>query len=178
MKTNITFICVLQNYSNNVAKLLGEKLDMFYVDVEDMLDFELGDTKHILSVLGAKEGKKYIKQNEVKVIKNIASFENTIISIKPSTLFSNRNLDRIKKSSYIIYLQISPKFISKRATISKDEIDQKLLELAFTDQDKIYVDSSDIVVNCSTFKEKKAVKKILTAINDFFKKQKKDWKDS
>jgi len=172
MKTDIAFICLLPNYSKNVSKLLGEKLDMFFVNVEEMLEFDLGDVEHILSVLGSKDGKKYMRETETKVIKNIASFDNTIISINPMTMFSNRNFDRISKTSYIIYLQISPKFFKTRAELSGDDIDEKILNIAFTERDKIYVDSSDIVVNCSTLKEKKAVKKLLSAINKFFKHNK------
>ena len=174
MKTNITFICLLQNYSKNVAKLVCDKLDMYFVDVEDMLEFELGDETHILNMLGNKKGKKYMKETEVKVIKRIASFENTLVCIEPTTLFSNKNFDRLKKTSYIVYLQISPKFLQKRAEDSKDIIDEKLLTIAFTEKDKMYVDNSDIVLNCSTYKEKKAFKKLIAAINSFFKKSKKE----
>ena len=176
MKTNITLICLLDAFNKNIGKLLCDKLDMFFVDVEDMIEFELGDTNHILSVLGDKEGKKYMKETEAKVVKRIASFENTLVCVKPKTLFSNRNYDRLKKSNYIVYLQISPKYLSKIAEESKDIIDEKLLTVAFTEKDKMYVDSSDMVVNCSTMKEKKAVKKVLSTINKFFKKSKKEEK--
>jgi len=174
MKTNITFICLLQNYSKNVAKLLCDKLDMYFTDVEDMLEFELGDVDHIMNMLGSKDGKKYMKETEVKVVKRIASFENTLVCVEPTTLFSNKNFDRLKKTSYIIYLQISPKFLGKRAEETKDIIDEKMLTLAFTEKDKMYVDNSDIVLNCSTYKEKKAFRKLLSAINSFFKKSKKE----
>ena len=58
MKTNITLISLIPNYSKNVSKLLAERLDMFFGDVEEMLDFELGDVDHILATLGNKDGKK------------------------------------------------------------------------------------------------------------------------
>ena len=173
MKTNISLICLLPKYCENVSKMLCEKLDMFFVDVEDMLDFELCDVEHIFDVLGQKDGKKYIKENEAKVVKRICSFENTIINIKPETLFGNRNYDRIKKSSYVIYLQISPKYFSIRCEESKDVVDEKLIGIAFTEKDKLFVEKCDMVVNCSTLKEKKATKKILAEISKFFKKQKK-----
>ena len=161
MKTNLTLICLLPNYSKNVSKMLGEKLDMFFGDVDEMLAFELGDIDHILSVLGDKDGKKYLKNIETKVIKNISSFENTIISINPTTLLNAKNLAKFKKTSYIIYLQISPKFLETRAKLSGDDIDFKLLDIAFTERDKFYVENSDI-----------ALKKIVSALNNFFKEQK------
>ena len=176
MKTNITFICLLNHFSKNIGKLLCEKLDMYFVDVEDMINFELGDTNHILTVLGNKEGKKYMKDTESKIIKRIASFENALICVKCTTLFGNRNFDKLKKNSYIVYLQISPKYLPKIAEESKDIIDEKMLTVAFTEKDKMFVDSSDMVVNCSTMKEKKVVKKVMSTINKFFKKSKKEEK--
>ncbi len=176
MKTNITFYCLLEGFSKDIGKMLCDKLDMFFVDVEDMIDFELGDTNHILKVLGDKEGKKYMKETEAKVVKRVASFENTLVCVKPTTLFSNRNYDRLKKTSYLVYLQISPKYLSKIAEESKDIVDEKMLTIAFTEKDKMYVDSADMVVNCSALKEKRAVKKVMSTINKFFKKSKKEEK--
>lgn len=176
MKTNITFICLLPNYSRNVGKMLCDKLDMYFADVEDMLDFELGDMEHILSVLGDKEGKKYLRETEARVIKRIASFENTLVCVDPTKLFSNRNFERLQKTCYMVYLQISPKNLVSQAEESKDIINEKALLTAFSDRDKIYVEKSDILVNCSDLKEKKAVKKVVSAINSFFKKSKKEEK--
>ena len=176
MKTNISLICLLPNYGQTVAKILAEKVDMFYADVEDMFDFELGDLEHILNVLGDKDGRKYIRETEAKVVKRICSFENTLISIRPETLFGNRNYDRIKKCSYIIYLQISPKFFKERSEFSKDCVDEKLVSLTFTEKDKLFVEKSDIIVNCSKLKEQKAIKKIISSVSSFFRKQKKSQK--
>ena len=174
MKTNIALICLLPNYGKNVSKLLGEKLDMFYVDVDEMVEFDLGDVDHILQTLGSKDGRKYIRESETRVVKNVSSFENTIITINPMMMFSNRNLARVTKSSYVVYLQISPKFLAQRAQQSGDEINEKLLTMAFTERDKIYVQNSDIVMNCSTYKDIKAVKKLLSAILKFFRKIEKE----
>ena len=170
MKTNIALICLLDNYSKNVSKLLSERLEMFYVDVEEMVHFELGDEQHILETLGQQEGKKYIDDCEARVVKNVTSFENTIICINPTTMFSNENFKEIIKTSYVIYLQISPKYFEHRCKYSGDYIDEELSNIAFSDRDKSYVEKSDIVLNCSTFKEQKAVKKLLKSINKFFKK--------
>ncbi len=174
MKTNIALICLLDNYSKNVSKLLSERLEMFYVDVEEMVQFELGDQQHILKTLGEQEGKKYIEDCEARVVKNVTSFENTIVCINPTTMFSNDNFEQIIKSCYVVYLQISPKYFEQRCKYSGDYVDEELANIAFTDRDKNYVQNSDIVLNCSTFKEQKTVKKLLKSINKFFKKLAKE----
>ncbi len=170
MKTNIALICLLDSYSKNVAKLLSEKLEMFYVDIDEMVEFELGDAEHIVETLGNSDGQKYIQKCEDKVVSNVSSFENTIISLNPATMFSDENFKIVSSTSFVIYLQIAPKYFEIRAKFSGDTIDKELNDICFTDRDKLYVDKSDIVLNCSTYKAEKAVKKLLKVINKFFKK--------
>ncbi len=173
MKTNIALICLLNNYSNEVAELLSEKLEMFFVDVDEMVEFELGDAEHINETLGDQEGAAYIKKCEDKVVSNVAGFENTIISLSPTTMFSGQNYEVLSQTSYVIYLQIAPKFFEKRAKFSADVIDKDLTELNFTDCDKLYVEKSDMMLNCSTFRSSKAVSKLTRVIKKFFKKTRK-----
>ena len=171
MKTNIALICLLENYSKSVAKQLAERLEMFYVNVDEMVEFELGDENHILETLGDTAGHKYIEECENKVVKNVTTFENTVICMNPAEMFTQDNFDKITSTSYVIYLQISPKYFEQRCKFSGDYIDESLNEISFTERDKDYVDKSDIVLNCSTYKKKKAVKKLLKSINKFFKKK-------
>ena len=94
--------------------------------------------------------------------------------MNPTEMFSHDNFEKIVSTSYIVYLQISPKFFEKRCKFSGDYIDEELSSIAFTERDKAYVEKSDIVLNCSAYKESKAVKKLLKAINKFFKKVTKE----
>ena len=169
MKTNSALVCLFNNYSRNVSKLLGDKLDMFYVDVEDMLDFELGDIEHIKDVLGDVEGANYINRSREKVIESICGFENTVITMDPSVLFESKTYKKVSNSCYIVYLQISPKYFESRAKSSSDHIPDDLLGIAFSERDKQYVEGSDIVVDCSKLKETKATKKIIGQIKKMFK---------
>lgn len=170
MKTNIAFICLLENYAKNVAKILSEKLEMFYVDVEEMVQFELGDAEHVRSTLGDEAGAKYIHECETKVVKNVTTFDNTIIVIRPEHMFDGDNFDKIASTSYVVYLQISPKYFEQRCKYSGDYVDESLTDIAFSERDKYFVEKSDIVLNCSAYKEAKAVKKLTKAINKYFKK--------
>lgn len=174
MKSNIALICLLDNYANSVAKQLADKLEMFYVNVDEMVEFELGDEHHIIDTLGDTAGQKYIEDCENRVVKNVTTFENTVICMNPTEMFSHDNFEKIVSTSYIVYLQISPKFFEKRCKFSGDYIDEELSSIAFTERDKAYVEKSDIVLNCSAYKESKAVKKLLKAINKFFKKVTKE----
>lgn len=178
MKTNIALICLLDNYNKEVANLLSERLEMFCVNIDEMVEFELGDGEHIMATLGDKEGLDYIKKCEDKIVKNVAGFENTVISLNPSTMFGNQNFETITETSYVIYLQIAPKFFEARAKYSGDMLDKDLNEINFTDRDKLYVEKSDMLLNCSTLREQKAMQKLTKVIKKFFKKLKKETKQA
>ena len=169
IKSYIALICLFNNYSRNVSKILGDKLDMFYVDVEDMLDFELGDIEHIRDVLGDKAGEAYIKKSRNKVLDTVCSFENTVITIDPLLLFEKNNYKKVSANCHLVYLQISPKFFASRAKSSRDTIPDDVLGIAFAERDKQYVAQSDIVIDCSKLKETKAVKKIVAQIMKLYK---------
>ena len=178
MKTNSALICLLNNYNKEVANILSEKLEMFFVNIDEMVEFELGDADRILETLGDKEGLEYIKKCEDKIVANVANFDNTIISLNPTTMFSNQNFEKISETSYVIYLQIAPKYFEARAKYSADVLDKELNEVNFTDRDKLYVEKSDMVLNCSTLREQKAVQKLTKIIKKFFKKLKKEKKQA
>lgn len=173
LKNNITIICILENYGTTVAKILSEKLGMYYADMQDMFEYELVDTNHILDTLGEVEGTKYIMDTQHRVINNVSRFDNTLINIRPNKLFENNNYDSISKHSYIIYAQVSPKYFDKRSLKSGDIIPNNIKGATFTEKDKCYVHKSDIVVNCSTLKESKAAKKIMAEITKFFRTRSK-----
>jgi shikimate kinase len=150
--------------------MLSDKLGMYYADMQDMFEYELIDTKHIMATLGEEEGQKFIQETEHRVINNVSKFDNTLINIRPDKLFDGDNYQSISKHSYIIYVQISPKFFDKRTRKSGDIIPERLKGAIFAEKDKCYVHKSDIVVNCSTLKESKATKKIMSEITKFFRK--------
>lgn len=173
LKNNITIFCVLDNYGTTIAKMLSDKLGMYYADMQDMFEYELIDTKHIINSLGETQGQQYIQDTEHKVIKNVSNFDNTLILIRPDKLFDEANYKSISQHSYIIYIQISPKFFEKRSKRSGDILADAFKGNTFSNKDKCYVHNSDIVVNCSTLKESKATKKILAEITKFFRTRSK-----
>jgi len=173
MKSNIALICMLPNYASEVGELLSEKLEMFFVNVDDMVKFEVGDVEHINSNVSDADVAEFIQQSEDKVVKNVAGFENTIICLSPKTMFNNQNFEVLSDTCYVVYLQISPKFFEKRAKFSADVLDKDFIGANFTDCDKLYVEKSDMMLNCSTYRENKAVKKLCKVVKKFFKKRRK-----
>jgi len=159
----------LNNYSKNIAKILADKLEMFYVDFAELLEYELVDSGNIITALGKRDGNKYISGIEQKLIKTVNEYENTIITINPVKLFSAKNSAAFKKSSFLVYLQVAPNIMANKAEETGDKTEPELIGAGFSERDKLYVTNSDIVIDCTKLKEKKAVKLLIKELKNLFK---------
>ena len=102
LKKNITIICLSNKYKKIVAKELADSLEMFYADINDIMEYNLINSEMLLTA-----GQQYFDQNEEKTIKTVSDYDNTILTLNLSTLNKNNNLDIIKNNSLIIYVRLN-----------------------------------------------------------------------
>lgn len=168
MKSNITIICQLNTFKKRVAKALADKLDLYYVDVLDFMEFNLINLQEVLSTCGVE----YLNKIERKTIKEVASFENTVITCETGHLSDKDSVDILKNSSYVVFLRFDKEFYVKQ--ISKcenvEEISAlKVGEIVFDETEKHFEEVSDIVIDMNNLSERVAVKKIAKQLNEYFK---------
>ena len=58
MKKNITIICLSNKYKKIVAKELADSLEMFYADINDIMEYNLINSEMLLSA-----GQQYFDEN-------------------------------------------------------------------------------------------------------------------
>jgi len=172
METNFIFVCLLPNYMDDVASLVANKLDMFTVSVEELMQQEYGDEISLSAMLNSKEGKAKLEQCETRVAKKVKNFENSIVCLPIDSMLDEKNVESILGSGTIVYLQISPTCFEKRCKESGDYVDEKLNEVTFSEKDKYWVNRSELVINCSKYKESKAGAKLSKLCTKFLAKQK------
>ncbi len=169
-KSNITVISLLKKPKEEFAKVLADKLEMCYVDTDDLMDFENISMKEILDTLGPK----YYNKIEAKTIETVATYENSVITTGTGSIFATNNLDIVKKHSLVLYLQINFKVYKKYKNVDATEINKAKLimdEMVFAERDKLYCSSADIVVDASSLKTKKVLKKAIKAIKKYYAKK-------
>ncbi len=150
-------------FRQNVAKSLADELEMFYADVNDIMEYNL-----INSEMLEKAGQDYYDENERKTLKTIASYENTILTLNYSTLNKNDNFELLRKNTLIIFIELE---YSCFASVNHEENAMplaKLNEIAFEDRTKNLSSIADIVVKESSVDISKTVTDIIGGINDYF----------
>lgn len=167
LKNNLTIIALNTEFKKYIAKTLANVLDMFYVDINEFVKYDVVDVNQIIKTAGLE----YYNMLETKAVKTISSYENTLTTLNLSTFFCNDNYKYLKQSSVFIYVKVKfsdfkNKLLEERPQSAMYE---KLLnEKVFCERDDILVNLSDIVVNAN-LKEKNLTNKIIKSIKKYYK---------
>lgn len=158
MKNNICVLSIDKRYSRIIGKHLSDSLDMFFADVNALIEFDIINLEEAEKVCGVG----YIKKLEESKVKNVVSYDNTLLTLNADMLNSQKIYDYIKNRSLIVFLDMDKKsFIAKLNNQKLDRSDKKLQIDMFDDRRKLTKEMSDIVVDCSG----KTTKTILSLIN-------------
>lgn len=141
--TNICIVGLTKLFTDEVCKELSSSLEMFYANVDDLLEYELQDKLRVEEVCG----KEYLIKEELSVIRRVCSFDNTVINIDYVNLNNDTALEYVKNSSVLIYLQLTRDRFSKELDKEELSFNQRIIggDL-FEDRDFICTKLADIVV--------------------------------
>ncbi len=166
MKKNITIICLSNEYKKNIAKQLALELDMFYADINDIMEYNL-----INSEMLEKAGQQYYDENEAKTIKTVSGYDDTILTLNLSTLNKSNYLDIIKQNSLIIYIRLDFETFMNLNKAENSKALVKINEIAFDDRDKLISNFADIIVENKYIDVTRTIKQIIEGIEKFFYKK-------
>ena len=90
-----------ENFSGSVAYELAQNLGMIFCDAKELLTYQLSDLK----VLSEKVSKSYLEKEEKRVLNELASYEDVVVSINFDLLF--QNFKAMKNKSMIVFIKLS-----------------------------------------------------------------------
>ena len=132
LKSNILLVGLEENFNKRLSKKLSGELGMQYVNVRELVEYELVDEKNVLE----QGGIEYYKKRERKALKRAAGFENTIIDI--SYDFLTNNFTVFETDSIKLYIRFPKEMLG----LKKED----LSEISFEDRDNWLVKCSDFVI--------------------------------
>lgn len=157
-KTNLCIVGLTKLFTDEVCKELASSLGMFYANVDDLLEYELGDRNKIEEVCG----KEYLVKEELSVIRRACSFDDTVINIDYANLNNETALGYVKSSSLIVYLRLTKDRFKAELDREGQSFNQRVIASdLFDDRDFICGRLADISVIC-----KGEMKDILNKINE------------
>lgn len=159
MKKNILLLCLDKNYSRNLGKKLADMLELFFVDINDILEYNLINNQMLESA-----GKTYFEKEKQKVLKGFADYENSVFCANFELLTQKNNLTKFKNNSITIYLHLAH---GELETLQQNQEMQHLL-IAFDEEDKFCKDNADLVVNVNLDIES-SLNQIINELMNFYK---------
>lgn len=164
-KANICLIGLSNQFVDKYSLELSKKLDMFYANVGQIIQFELFDMNKMEEICG----KEYLDKKESSILKRVCTYENTIVNTEFYLLNSENNYKFVKENCLIIYLKIGLERYKNE--LEKENISSSAKELnldLFKDRDFICTKKADIVVNCKDLQDDDLLGEIMSKLLDYF----------
>lgn len=104
MKYNIAITGMVKYINNQVAELLSDSLNMYYMNTDEYIAYEY--TMSIPQIIDEYDEEFFYKA-ESKKLKALRGYDNIVIGTSPSVLISLDNLKSLSDSAYLIVLKCS-----------------------------------------------------------------------
>lgn len=167
MKSNICVIGLEPKYTKEIAKKLSDKLEMFFADIDELIEFDLIDSTKTEKICG----REYLLKIEKNKVKTCCSYENTLLTMGYSILNNESNIEAVRNSCLLIYLKLSHekyyKLMNKKdKSKSSIQLDNEL----FDDRDFICTNICDIIIRCDNLKISDILNSLLDEIYNYYRK--------
>ena len=115
-KINITLCGMMGSGKSTLGKILANKLDYNFIDVDKMIE---NNTKKTIKKIFEEDGEEYFRNLEEKITINILKHKETIISLGGGAIINKKIRSSLRKNSYNIYLNVDVDILTKRLQNSK-----------------------------------------------------------
>ncbi len=146
MKDNIVLIGMMGAGKSTVAKALADQLCMFYIDTDDLIEYEVDSIPNIFKNYGEAGFRKF----EMKMCARAASFNNTVIATGGGTVMNPVNVYKLKKTGTLVYLKVPLTELKKRVKGTDRPLlknGMKAFEQLYRERRETYESCADIVVS-------------------------------
>ena len=169
MKTNVAIIGFMGAGKTTVAKALAKRINREYIELDTMIEHKAGKSiKDIFS----EEGEIVFREYEIEVIKDISRRRDSVIACGGGIILNQINIDRLKKRSVIVYLEVSSQVLLTRVqgtvtkrpllnTVDKELCIRKLL--AF--RKPLYERAADITINTTKLNVDSVIDELVNILN-------------
>ena len=116
-KLNISLCGMMGSGKSAIGKILANKLDYNFIDVDKMIEIE---AKKSIKKIFEEDGEEYFRDLEEKITINILKYKETIVSLGGGAIINKKIRNCLKKNSYNIYLNVDVDILVKRLQYSKN----------------------------------------------------------
>lgn len=164
-KSNICIIGLATEFTKSLAEMLSKRLDMFYADVDALIEFDLINVNEAELICG----KDFLLQIEKKKIKEVCYYENTVIAVDYSLLNNESCKESIRSKCLVIYIKLKKEDFIR--LIENDNTINFYSEFMFEDRNKLCEELCDINFDCNFENDDVIIEKIIRDIKIYYNKK-------
>lgn len=153
MKSNVALIGFMGTGKNAVGKVLAEKLNKEFVELDLLIEQKAGKS---IPEIFRQDGEVTFRELEIEVAKEVSGRKNLVIACGGGVVLNKINIDRLGKEAVMVYLTASPDVILKRTLNDRDtrpllDVSDKAAEIRelLSFRRPFYERAADIKVNAS-----------------------------
>lgn len=175
MKNRLVFLTgFMASGKSTIGPILANTLGWNFIDIDKMIEAKC---EKKISEIFQDEGEKYFREQERKVLEEVVNYDEYVIALGGGTVANQDNLDLIKSSSLVIYLESSPEETYKRLRFKRDrpllkfDIDEEPTKAQYLkrineilNSRKKFYDQADIKVNTDNMRVGKTVDQLTKII--------------
>lgn len=147
MRNNITLIGMAGAGKSAVGKVLAEKVDFKFIDIDKIIAKEFNLK---LQEIIDKHGEKKFLEEEEKAVLTLGDIENCIISPGGSIVYSDKAMKFLKDNSRIVFLDVPLDLIELRIGNHEPRgvigLDKRSIEEIFKERKPLYEKGADIII--------------------------------
>lgn len=167
LKTNLVIVSLIDIKTKEIATKLATDFDLYFADVNDILDYNLFNAGEIEKNCGVD----YLNKLKRKTIKEIGSYENTLISISNNLFVADNNAKNLNKYGTVVFLNYSKPAIEKYIkSLSKQEEKNQfnVMMLAYNEIMAICLENCDMEIPISKLDFDSNYKKVKKVIDKYY----------
>ncbi|MDD3520785.1 MAG: shikimate kinase [Actinomycetota bacterium] len=168
---NISLIGFMGSGKTTIGKILAERTGFLFVDIDRIIEYVSGKK---ISNLFKDHGESYFRNLEKKTVEKLyIKNTNCVFSCGGGVFEISKNIEFIRKNSFVVFLNIDAETAYKRLQYSEDRpllndetnIKSKI-EYLINKRNKIYMDNSDAHLNVSNKEPEYFANEILKIIDN------------
>jgi len=147
---NISIIGFMGSGKSTVGRIIAKKLDLLFIDMDNIIELS---EEYLISDIFDRKGEEYFRDIESRVVRKIYNNNNCVFACGGGVVNRRENMELIRSSSNVIYLEISPdtafkrlKGASNRPLIKTEDPEMKISDL-IKKRRPLYEKYSDITIN-------------------------------
>ncbi len=147
---NISIIGFMGSGKSTIGRIIAKKLDLLFIDLDNIIELS---EESLISDIFDRKGEEYFRDIESRVVRKIYNNNNCVFACGGGVVHRRENMELIRGSSRVVYLETSPdtafkrlKGASNRPLIKTEDPEKKISDL-IKGRRPLYEKYSDINFN-------------------------------